>query len=278
MFEKIERDDDIFQSKAFLKDSMAFCLMDSIREDTEKYPEARLFSDGKDCIIVNSDPNHSIIVWTTDNFKAKDELFDFIKQEFKANHPIKIMSKKEFYDYLLENHKIPNLKVQTLGVYSCPKLNDVKYVGHPDNARPEEVEMVAQMLVNFGKETGENPNAQLSDCLKTAQDFVSVPMHCVWRDDEGKMVAIAKLKTNVKYPRISEVYTWPQERGKSYAKMLVHYLTDQALKNGKTPMLFTDYDYEPSNRCYQAIGYELNCTIVNFIPPLQNKIKVRERE
>ena len=34
----------------------------------------------------------------------------------------------------------------------------------------------------------------------------------------------------------------------------------------KMAMLFTDYDYPPSNRCYQAIGYQLNCTIVNFIP------------
>ncbi len=267
IFKKIERNENIFQSELFLRDSMAFCIMESIRDDVERYPEAKFFSDGKNCIVVNSDPNHSIIVWTADNFSAKDELFDFIKQEFKNNLPFKIMAKKEFYDYLVENHKIPNLNIQTLGVYSCPKLNDVQYVGHPDNARPEEVEQVAQMLVNFDRETGENPNAQLSDYLPAAQDYTSAPMNCVWRDEEEKLVAIAKLKTNVKYPRISQVYTLPNERGKSYAKMLVHYLTVQALKSGKAPMLFTDFDYEPSNRCYQAIGYELNCTIVNFIPP-----------
>ena len=53
---------------------------------------------------------------------------------------------------------------------------------------------------------------------------------------------------------------------KILCQKLVHDLTTQILKSGKKAMLFTDYDYEPSNRCYQAIEYELIGTIVNFIP------------
>ena len=176
------------------------------------------------------------------------------------------MAKKEFYDFLVKNNKIPELHIQTLGVYSCSKLNDIKYIGHPDQAKPEEVEQVAQMLVNFDRETGENPNSQLQDHLQKASEFISDPAYCVWRDENEKLVAIAVLKINEINPRISWVYTNLQARGKSYAKMLVHYLTAQVLKSGKKSMLFTDFDYEPSNRCYQAVGYQLNCTIVNFEP------------
>lgn len=269
MFNTIKRDDKIFQSDAFQKDSLAFCIMESIRINVKKHPTPKIFSNGKDCIIINSDPEHSVIAWTSDDFKAKDELFEFLKNEFHNNTPFKIMSKKNFYDYLVKNHKIPELKVQTLGVYSCRKLNDITYIGHPDQAKSAEVEQVAQMLVNFDHETGENPNAKLSDYLELAQEFVSNPAYRVWRDNDEKIVATATIKINDTTPRISRVYTNREDRGKSYAKMLVHYLTDMAFKNGKNVMLFTDYDYLPSNRCYQAIGFELDCTIVNFVPPLQ---------
>lgn len=268
MFNKIERNDNIFKSERFIKDSLAFSIMVSILNNTEKYPTIKVFSNGKNCAIVNSDPEHAIIVWYADDFDKKNELYDFIKQEFYANTPFKIMTKRDFYDYLTTNHKIPELQVQTLGVYSCSKLNNIKYIGHHGQAKPEEVEQVAKMIVNFNKETGEGPNAQLSDYILKAEEYTSNPLHCVWRDENEKLVAIAHMSIDQNYPRISGVYTEPDERGKSYAKMLVHYLTNQALKDGKTPMLFTDYDYEPSNRCYQAVGYKLNCAITNFLPPL----------
>lgn len=266
MFKKIEQDDSIFQSEEFKKDSLPFCVMEFILNAKVKCPTLKIFSNNKNCAIVNSDPEHAVIVWTTDDFKEKAQLYDFIKEEFRTNTPFKIMSKRNFYDYLVEHHIIPELKVQTLGVYTCPQLNDIQYIGHPDQAKPEEIEQVAQMLVNFDKETGENPQAKISDYIETAQEFVSDPAFQVWRNDNEKIVAIASVRINENHPRIGRVYTNNDERGKSYAKMLVHYLTSFALKQGKKTMLFTDYDYQPSNRCYQAVGYKLDCTIVNFIP------------
>lgn len=268
MFNKIERNDKIFQSEQFLKDSLAFTVMVTILNNTEKYPSPKVFSNGKDCAIVNSDPKHSIIAWTADNFQEQEKLYEFIKKEFRTNDSYKIMAKKDFYDYLVKNHKIPKMDIQTLGVYSCPKLNDIKYIGHPDQAKPKEIKQIAQMIVNFGIETGEDPNAQLADYLEKAQEYLSFPTHCVWRDTNEKIVAIAHMNTDNNLSRISGVYTQREDRGKSYAKMLVHYLTGLSLKKGNKIMLFTDYDYQPSNRCYQAIGYELNCTIVNFTPSL----------
>lgn len=269
MFDKIARNHNIFLSDLFLKDAMAFCVIDSIRNDAERYPTPKVFSDKKDCIMINSDPNHPVITWTSDNFKAYGQLYDFIKQEFGANAPLKIMAKKCFYDDLVKNRKMPALNVQTLGVYSCLKLNDVAYIGRPDQAKTDEILQVAQMLVNFDKETKENPDAQVAEYMDLASEFVSAPTHCVWRDRNDKLVALATLRINERYPRIGRVYTLVDERGKSYAKMLVHYLTTQILKAGKKAMLFTDFDYAPSNRCYQAIGYKLNGTIVNFIPPIE---------
>ena len=269
MFKQITRDDSIFQSEAFQKDSMAFSVMESILNNKVKYLTPKVFSNGKNCAIVNSDPNHPVIVWTSDDFKEKAQLYDFIKKEFCDNAPFKIMSKKNFYDGLVEHQIIPELQVQTLGVYNCPKLNDIQYIGHPDQAKTEEIDHLAQMIADFGKETGENPNAQAADCMEAAQKYISNPLCFVWRDKNEKIVAMAKIKTgDATYSRISQVFTKTDERGKSYAKMLVHYLTSQALKEGRKVMLFTNYDYRPSNRCYQKVGYKLNGVIVNFIPLL----------
>ena len=271
MFTPIARDDAIFKSELFLQDVLAFSVMETILNDSIKYPTPKIFSNGKDCAIVNSDPEHAVIVWTADSFQEKAELYEFIKKEFAANTPLKIMSKKNFYDYLVENRQIPELSVQTLGVYTCPQLNDVQYIGHPDQAKAGEVEQIARMIVGFGHETEENPQAQLVDCMENAQKYTSDPNYLVWRDTNEKIVAIAHKRTGGTYARIGEVFTLPEARGKSYAKMLVHYLTSLSLKKGQGVMLFTNYDYAPSNRCYQAIGYQLTCTIVNFMPPLENE-------
>ena len=78
MFNNIKRDDKIFQSDSYQKDSLAFCIMESIRLNAQKHPTPKIFSNGNDCIIINSDPKQSVIAWTADDFKAKDELFEFI--------------------------------------------------------------------------------------------------------------------------------------------------------------------------------------------------------
>ena len=288
MFKEIKRDDAIFKSEALLKDEIAYSIMFSILNNAEKYKAPKIFSDGKDCAIINSDPNHAIIVWTADDFQEYGTLYDFIKKEFHSNKPFAIMAKNGLYDYLIGNKIIPELKsetaengrpkLQTLASWSCSKLNDIQYIGHPDQAKPEEVQKVAEMMVNFDVETKEDPMAKMSDdYVRLAQKFVSNPLFLVWRDKNEKAVATAALDMSGEYPRIGRVFTDENERGKAYAKMLVHYLTNQVFKEGKVAMLYTDYDYPSSNRCYQGVGYKLSRTIVKFMPPQQDESHVRLR-
>ena len=288
MFKEVKRNDAIFQSEAILRDEIAYSIMFSILNNTEKYKTPKIFSDGKDCAIVNSDPNHAIIVWTADDFQEYGALYDFIKKEFRSNKPFAIMAKNDFYDYLVGHEVISELKgeqaedgrekLQTLGAWSCSKLNDIPYNGHPDRARPEEVQKVAQMMVNFDLETKEEPHAKISDdYVRLAQKFVSNPLYFVWRDKNEKLVATATLDKSGEYPRIGRVFTDENERGKAYAKMLVHYITNEVFKEGKVAMLYTDYDYPSSNRCYQGVGYKLSRTIVKFMPPKQGESHTRLR-
>lgn len=264
MFKKTERNDNIFKSKLFLQDAIAFNVMIFIVESVGRYLNPKVFSNGSDCIIVNSDSEHPVIVWTADSFNDYDILFDFVYKEFRNNKPLKIMSKIEFYNFLNGKNKIDDSDVKILGAYQCKKLNDIEYVGGADNATKEELPIVAELFALFGRETGEDKNATTKNSMLEAESFIISPLSQVWRDKNNKIVAITRTKASEKYARIGHVITNPDERGKSYAKMLVHFMTKYAMNVGKIPMLFTNFDYTPSNKCYKAVGYELVCTIVNY--------------
>ena len=46
--------------------------------------------------------------------------------------------------------------------------------------------------------------------------------------------------------------------------MLVVELTEVTLKNNLTPVLYTNFQYEPSNKCYQAVEFKLLNTIYTY--------------
>ena len=264
MFNPILRDDNIFKSELFTKDAIAFNVMLSIVGDVLKYPDPKVFSDNKNCIIVNSDADHSVIVWTSDDFIDYEQLFDFIKNEFSENNPLKIMSKTGMYHFLKNSGRVDDDNIKRLGTYKCNKLKSIEYIGQPDNIIEAEVVTVAEMLLLFSKETGFDANINHDENIQSAREFIANPLNKVWRNSEGAIVAMARIRETEKYGRLGYVLTIKEERGKSYAKMLVHFLTKSILETGKTPMLFTNFDYAPSNKCYTAVGYDLITTIADY--------------
>ena len=262
MFKTIERTDAIFKSELFTKDAIAFNVVFSIVQNKEKYPDPKCFSNGTDCIIVNSGSKWPVIVWTSDSFNDYEKVWVFVKQEFRTNNPFKIMSKKPLYDFLVNLGNANPEKALVLGVYKCDKLKDIEYKGKADNATESEFPLLVDLVAQFETDTGEGGDADARE--EAAKAYISSSLNKAWRNPDGKIVAIAKVNETEEYGRLGQIVTLPEERGKSYAKMLVHFLTKQVLDLGKTPMLFTDFSYEPSNKCYTGAGYELIGTIVNY--------------
>ena len=263
MFNKIKRDDHIFKSELFLQDAIAFNVMISIIENIVRYPTPKFFSNDRDCIIVNSDPEHPVIIWTADSFKDYEGVFHFVDSEFKNNNPFKIMSKMELYNFLNARNKVDNNNKSILGAYQCTNLNDIEYTGRADNITREEISVVAGLIALFGKETGENVGTE-EKIISDAESFINNPLNKVWRDTNNKIVALARIRITEKYARTGLVITDVNERGKSYAKMLVHFLAQHAMNVSKTPVIFTNFDYAPSNKCYKAVGYELMSTLAKY--------------
>ena len=188
------------------------------------------------------------------------------------------MSKKGFYDYLLDNKKVPSQQQsQSAEAYSCQNLNAVFYDGKATQIRPQEVDTVARMLVDFDVESGENPKEEPdAQDYKKAREFISNPSHLVWRDANENIVAMGYTKDSENVQRICGVFTPKKYRGHGYARMLVHHLTAQILKSGKIPALYVDKDNALAIKTYQAVGYELNGSLLSFEMPKTQKMQQKE--
>ena len=64
--------------------------------------------------------------------------------------------------------------------------------------------------------------------------------------------------------KLSHVYTPIEERKKGYAANLIYLVTNALLEKGLVPLLYTDYNYIPSDRAYINAGYEDTGILINF--------------
>ena len=64
--------------------------------------------------------------------------------------------------------------------------------------------------------------------------------------------------------KLSHVYTPIDKRGKSYATNLIYGITNDLLKKELVPLLYTDYNYPPSNKEYINAGYDDTGILINF--------------
>lgn len=86
----------------------------------------------------------------------------------------------------------------------------------------------------------------------------------IWKNEEGKIVCMANYSEVDGQARLSHVYPPINERGKGYAANLIYTITDDLLKRGLVPLLYTDYNYIPSNKAYINAGYEDTGILINF--------------
>ncbi len=263
MFKAITRNDRFISKKTLQKDKTLFNMLFLILEDVEKYPTPKIFSNNKDCLLVQSDSSHPVIVWTDEGYSDFANIFVFLQKEHKNEGQLKIISKPAFYDFLMADKSLEIGKKFNVGAYECLKLNDIDYFGSPDNIKPEEVEIVANLIRDFHIEVGVGNTPSMQDNIETAKRFIIEPDYKVLRDENGKIVCMAYCKGTKTQSRISGVMTPKEERGKGYAKSLVHYLTKYLLDNNRSAALYTDMDYASSNKCYAAIGYKFAGQLIN---------------
>ena len=104
----------------------------------------------------------------------------------------------------------------------------------------------------------------IEQAKEDVEEFLKSGKFYILRNQEGKIVCMASYSLTENQAKISHVYTPIEERKKGYAANLIYLMTNDILSKGYVPLLYTDYNYIPSNKAYINAGYEDTGILINF--------------
>jgi len=160
-----------------------------------------------------------------------------------------------------EMTKRPAVPWQGQRIYEARAISPPQGVpGGPRLGRPSDRDLFVEWVRAFHDEAtpGEpgRPEATVDARLPAGHMWV-------WDDGEPRsMTTLAPATAGV--VRVQGVYTPPGERGHGYAGALVAALSDQVLKQGDIPALYTDLGNPVSNSVYRRIGYECVAEVTRY--------------
>ncbi|MGZ3744458.1 MAG: GNAT family N-acetyltransferase [Pseudobdellovibrionaceae bacterium] len=152
-------------------------------------------------------------------------------------------------------------KNSTLGMGQ--KIYKVEAVALPNTpgslrlAKPQEVDLIAQWIVEFSEESLPPPERKsFEDRRSQALRSLENQLAYIW-ENNGKPVSMAHIgRPTQNGISISCVYTPKNLRKNGYASAVVANLSQLMLNSGKTfCVLYTDLSNPTSNKIYQNIGY-----------------------
>ena len=250
---------DIENIKAFLKEKDLFYILEKITTSEE----SMLYSDLDNYLIGQSAKKLPIWIWTKNNFN-KEKLVELKKDldSFLARGDNKITSKKELYELLRSEYDLNDYF--EMGFLSCNKANK------PESkngifVRPNYSDLItlAEYWIGNEKEM-DKMEISMNDAIEEAQSWIDSKTFYVLKDNTGKIVCMAGYSLLNDIAKITHVYTPPEERKKGYCKYLIYSLTKKLLEENYKPMLYTDYNYEASNRAYKGVGFEDKGILINY--------------
>lgn len=253
---KISIDNDFLLNNSFLRDKYKFSLVGH----NFGIDETTIYSDEESYIFVVGKSHKPVWLWTIDNI-AKEKIPE-IKNciDLFYDRGLSIFACKEsLYEQLDNLHK-----EELSGCYICrAPIRPKGCTGYLDRAKEEDKTIITDMWYADCVEA--NPNNHISYELaeKFAERFLESGTFYVWRDN-GKIVSMIDYTIVDGYAEVAHAYTIPEERGKGYMANVVYELTKIIIDKGFIPVLSTDYNYIPSNKCYQKVGYELDDKVVIF--------------
>lgn len=140
--------------------------------------------------------------------------------------------------------------------YRCDRLLKIPEAseGRGRLAQKEDIPLIAQWKQQITLEA-EKRETDIEQCLQSVRAQVEQKTLFLWENARQQPAAMASRNDDGALSKVMGVYTIPQERRKGFALHLVHQITGDILREGKTPVLYTDADYGASNACYRKIGY-----------------------
>lgn len=143
-----------------------------------------------------------------------------------------------------------------LASYHCPSVIPSKGVssGSARTAEERDIRKVAAFFAGFAQEA--HGAAVDADSQLTAASAAIASGHLFVWENGGEVVSMANIAhRSPRHGRINAVYTPPDSRNRGFAGALVAELSAVLLREGLTPMLYTDAANPISNRAYRNVGF-----------------------
>lgn len=265
MFKEIKPSNKIFIDQEFQKDKYKFNLI----LNNLSSPELELYSDEESYIFCRGYKNLPTWIWTSDNVDNSniEEIEELIKKYLTDNDKDKFTCKKELYDLLIERN-FANLNKEDyfeMGFLICHKTKKPKKCDAIlSKATESDVAVLAKYWYDDNIEMDDISPISLEQAEKDAKEFIYDDKFYILRNKENKIVCMASYSIAERQAKINHVYTPIEERRKGYAANLIYIVTNDILDKGLVPLLYTDYNYIPSNKAYTNVGYEDKGILINF--------------
>lgn len=249
------------QNILFLNDKYKFSLVGH----NLGIDETIIYSDEESYIFILGKNYKPIWLWTIDDISKEKilEIKDCI-ESFSSNGLISFACKETLFLKLQSVSE--NIQREELsGCYVCHEpIKTRKCDGSFMKASAADKSTICEMWYADCVEADSENHISYELAEKFTERFLESGTFYVWKDENGKIVSMIDYTIVDNYAEVAHAYTIPEERGKGYMANCVYELTKIIIENGLIPVLSTDYDYLPSNICYQNVGYELADKIVIF--------------
>lgn len=264
MYKKIDKDNKIFKSNEFIKDKYKFFIVLQILERNTPI----IYSDEENYFLIRSDNNHPVWIWTKDNINKYliKEIEEAMQLCLVNETKDQFTCKKEFYDLLIEEKfNIINKKDYfEMGILHCINTQKPKECdGIMDIASTSHIDILTQYWYQDNLETGDG-TLTLEDAKKDVINMIDIGNTYILKNKSNKVVCMASYTIVDNMARINHVFTPQEERGKAYCANLINNLSNKLLNENIIPMLYTDYNYIPSNKSYINAGFIKDGILINF--------------
>lgn len=261
----ITPDNMIFASEEYQKDKYKFNLI----AQNLKSPTLELYSDESNYIVCRGNKKFPTWIWTKDNLDPSvlPEIMKVMDLYLTENERDKFTCKKELYDLLVSSnyeHLNPEDYFE-MGFLICSKTKAPRSCDCViDTPNERDKDTLIKYWYDDCSEMSGVDSISLEQAIKDVESFLTSGKFYVLRNKEGKIVSMASYGVTDNTAKLSHVYTPDEERKKGYAAYLIYLMTNDLLKQGLVPLLYTDYNYIPSNKAYINAGYEDKGILINF--------------
>ncbi|MBR3210313.1 MAG: GNAT family N-acetyltransferase [Bacilli bacterium] len=228
-----------------------------------KGEDPQLISDLNNYVIARSDVGYPIWIWTKEDLsKEKEkEILSELNVFFEKGEN-KFTSKKEIYDLLKKKYE--TLNELEMGFLSCEEaVKPLKGKGIFVKPNYADKVTLAEYWRDNLKELYKKTITQW-EALEEIENWLEEKKFYVLKDASGEIVCMAGYSIVDDLAKITHVYTPRDERRKGYCQYLIYSLSKMLLEEGYKPILYTDYQYEASNRAYQKVGFKDQGTLMNY--------------